>query len=455
MYITDALIKISDKKPVLFTTSGHCQGNQVLSRFNFLNKAFKYDFSEIDGLDNLQNPEGIILESQKWASEIYESGQSYYLVNGSSSGILALMLSTAGVGEKVLIARNAHKSVINALVLSGAVPVWIDNDWLYDWDILAGMSLENIEKAFAENPDVKGIWLTNPTYEGIVSDITPISKFCKEKGIFLIVDEAHGALWNFSDRLSETAIKQGADASVQSLHKTAASLNQGALLHLSKNSKIDSAKLQQCLNIVNTTSPSYLILASIEGSIEYLNTSAGRKRLDCLIEESNNFRQNLSSIGEINFLEAKNNFQVDKTKLFFGIKNVSGYALGDLLLEKFNIEVELDNNKGILALTGIGTERNKFKKLSDAVIKSANILKKVSVKNISSPFIKPEMVYTPREAFYKRSVKSDLKDCIGKISKQTIVPYPPGIPVLIAGELIRQEHIDIIKDRDKIEIIAE
>jgi len=269
------------------------------------------------------------------------------------------------------------------------------------------------------------------------------------------VDEAHGALWNFSDKLPMTAIKQGADASVQSLHKTAFSLNQGAILHLNKNSKIDPVKIQQCLNVVNTTSPSFLILASIEGSIEYLNSNPGRKKLNYLLENSNKFRKRLSALGEISFLEEINDLQIDRTKLFFGIKNVSGHILGDYLLEKFNIEVEMDNNKGVLALTGIGTERNKFKKLFDAVIKSTKLLEKMPVKNISFPFIKPEMIYNPREAFYKKFVKVSLKDSAGKISKQTIVPYPPGIPVLIAGELIKQQHLDLIRDRDEIEIIIE
>jgi len=455
MHIIDALIKTSDKKPVLFTTPGHCQGNFLSSNPNFLKSIYKYDFSEINGLDNLQNPEGVILESQRWAGEVYGSGHSYYLVNGSSSGILALMLSTVRDGEKVLLARNIHKSVINALVLSGAIPVWIDMEWSDDWDIPASVNLESIKKAFDENSDIKSVWLTNPTYEGVVTDISPIAKFCQEKEIFLIIDEAHGALWNFSDKLPETAIKQGADASVQSLHKTASCLNQGAILHLRKNSKIDPVKLQQSLNTVNTTSPSYLLLASIERSIEYLNSNTGRKRLDCLLEDNDSFRQKLSVIEKITFLEGNNEFQVDKTKLFFGIKDVSGYMLGDFLLENFNIEVELDNNKGVLALTSIGTKRKKFKKLSAAVIKSARLLKEIPIKNTSFPFIKPEMIYTPREAFYKKSVKVNLKDSIGRVSKQTIVPYPPGIPVLIAGELIQQNHTDLIKNRDEIEIIVD
>lgn len=455
MHIIDALNKISKKKPVLFTTPGHCQENIALPEFNILKDAFKYDYSEVDGLDNLQNPENIILKSQEWASSVYGSGRSFYLVNGSSSGILALMLATVKAGDKVLIARNAHKSVINALVLTGAMPVWINADWIEEWNIPAGVDIKNIKEIINKDSAIKAVWLTNPTYEGVVTDISSVAAFCREIGIPLIVDEAHGALWNFSDNLPDTAIKQGADASVQSLHKTASGLNQAAILHLSENSKINPAKVQQCLNIVNTTSPSYLILASIEGTIEYLDSNNGRKKLESLIENCSCFRKKLSVIDEISFLEEVNKFSLDRTKLFFGIKDVSGYTLGDFLLEKFNIEVELDGYKGVLALTGIGTDISKLKKLEKAVISSLGSLEKTALKEVSSSFIKPDTVYTPRDAFSKKSAKVDIKSSVGKVSKETIVLYPPGIPILISGELIQQQHIDLIKNRDEIEIIVE
>lgn len=455
MHIIEALNKVINKKPVLFTTPGHCQEADFLNGLDFLRSAYKYDFSEIEGLDNLQYPEEAILESQKWASKIYGSGHSYYLVNGSSSGILALMLATVKTGEKVLIARNAHKSVINALILTGAEPVWINTEWDNNWNIPTCVTLENIQNIFAANLDIKVVWLTSPTYEGVVTDISPIVQFCREKGLLLIVDEAHGALWNFSDKLPATAISQGVDASVQSLHKTASCLNQGAILHLGKNSKIDPVKVQQSLNIINTTSPSYLILASIEGTIEYLDSISGKNKLDILLENIDNFRKKLTSTEKINFLKNTERFEIDKTKLFFGIKDVPGQVLGDFLLEKFNIEVELDNDKGVLALTGIGTSPNKLEKLSESVIQSVDLLENCTNKTNSFPLIKPEMIYTPKEAFNKNGKKVKLNNLVGKICKETIVMYPPGIPILISGELIRQQHIDLINYRDEIEIIVE
>jgi arginine decarboxylase len=458
MHITNALIKTANNKPVLFTTPGHCQ--EELSEQGFLNNVFKYDYSEIEGLDNLQNPQGIIKESQKWASEIYESGHTFYLVNGSSSGILALMLATTGENEKVLIARNAHKSVINALVLSGAYPIWMNTDWINEWNIPAGISLDVIKNNYEKNPDIKAVWLTNPTYEGIVTDISSIGHFCNEKGIILIVDEAHGALWNFSDELPQTAIKLGADASVQSLHKTASCLNQGAIMHLNKNSKISPQKLQQCLNLINTTSPSYIMLASIESSIGYLISEEGQNKLNCLLKNIDNLKQKLAHKDKLIFLEKTEKFLIDKTKIFFGIKNVSGMDFCDYMQENFGIEIELCNEFGILAVTGIGTNQNKLEKLLLAISNTEKYFNQIVNKfNISKNnskkifFKETRVIYSPREAFKKTSIQIKPEDSIGRISKETIVNYPPGIPILIQGELIYKHHIDSIKDKKYIEII--
>lgn len=456
MYLIKSIKKIIKKKPILFTTPGHSQGCGLLPEIKNLlgKKAFEVDFSEILGLDNLQNPTDSILKSQIQAGMIYGSQYSHYLVNGSSSGILALMLSSVNQGEKILIAKNAHKSVINALVLSGAIPVWINTEWLDEWNIPAQLDPEKVKICLDNNHDIKVVWLTSPTYHGITTDVAKIAKLCRDRKIILIIDEAHGALWNFSERLPSPAIHLGADASVQSLHKNASSLTQGAILHLNKNSKINPEKLQQCLNIVNTTSPSYLILASIEAAIVYLNSKAGRKKLDILLDNIDKFYEKLSKYKNIYFMQ---NFKEhDKTKILLGINKISGYDLSNILENKFNIEIELDNNKGILAQTGIGTDWNKLDKLANSIIKSEKLLAGLNTQNNNAtPLILPETVFTPQEAFYKKSEKVDIKSSIGLISKNTIVTYPPGIPVLIAGEKITKKHLVFLKNYDYIEVIRD
>lgn len=458
MHLIKAIRDFKKSKQTLFTTPGHSLISGLCPKYEKLIKksVFACDLSEVNGLDNLQNPEGAILRSCEWAAEIYGSAKSFYLVNGTSSGILALMLATAGENDKVAIARNAHKSVINALILTGAFPVWIDTDWDKHWQIPTGINIEKIKDCHTKNPEIKSLWITSPTYEGVVTDIDPIINFCKEKNITLIVDEAHGALWNFSKELPDSSIKKGADACVQSLHKTGPILTQGAILHLSKNSKIDPQKLQACINMVTTTSPSYNIMASIEGGIHFLNSKKGKEKLQKLLNNIKGLKLNLKNRANVDFLENTEQFKIDSTKIIAGIKGISGHKLADYLENRFNIETEMDNDAGILAITGIGTSEKKLNLLEKGIIKASQTIP-AEEKTIPfrEYFISPLTVYTPREAFSKNSEKLNAKECVGRISKNTIVNYPPGIPIIIAGEIIQENHLPFINERVYLEVIKD
>lgn len=455
MHIIRAIKNIIKNNPILFTTPGHVQGFHTQKEFAdlFGENIFKGDFAEIEGMDNLQSPKEAVLKSLQRTSEIYNSKASFYLVNGSSSGIIALMLATVKKGEKVLIARNAHKSAINALILSGAYPVWIETEWDENLNIPAAVNAEKIRKKLEEIPDTKAVLITSPTYEGIVTDIKPIAKICKTRKITLLVDEAHGALWNFSDHLPESSIHAGADACIQSLHKTGSCLNQGAILHLSKESGLSPENVQECLNIINTTSPSYILLSSIEASIEYLNSTEGRKKLDNLIKNISWFKNELKQNCDALFLQDCKNYRHDPTKLFFGLKNINGHELSDYLQNKFNIEVELDNDAGLLAHCGIGTTKKHFQKLLKAVIQAEKELDKNYTKGKSLPLMLPKTALTPVEAFNRDFKTIKLDKAIGLISKELIIKYPPGIPLLIPGEIIQQQHIGMLKEQIEIEII--
>ncbi|MFA6988656.1 MAG: aminotransferase class I/II-fold pyridoxal phosphate-dependent enzyme [Candidatus Gastranaerophilaceae bacterium] len=458
-------------KKILFTTPGHCQGKIIPFEVEMLmgRKIFEADVSEIDDFDNIRQPKTLFFESQKKISEIYESKQSFYLFNGSSSGIIALMLATVKKGEKVLLARNAHVSIYNALVLTGVVPVWINPERNNEFNICDVVDPEKIKEKLDEHHNIKAVWITSPTYEGVVSDVLEISRICKERKILLIVDEAHGALWNFSKNLPTPAIIQGADASVQSLHKTATALTQGAVLHIGYHSQIDKDKVQQSLNIINSTSPSFPIIASIEGAIEYLQSNKGKNRLGKLLSHIDKFRKDISLYKDINILTDCN---IDKTKLFISIKGLSGYKLSEILINRYNIEDELANDKGVLCLTGIGTEKHKLDKLKNALIdivkneklqttmplykfglyRIGDDQKPQSCNAASFLYIEPAMAYTPEEIFNMPSKSVDISDCIGKISKELIIPYPPGIPVLMPGEIIKEEHLPYLKDKKTIQI---
>lgn len=351
------------KRPHLFTTPSHAgQGFGEFARI-IGQKIFKYDFSEIDNFDNIRNPKNVFKNSQAKASEIYGTGASFYLYNGSTSGVLALMLSTLGDNDKVLIPRNCHISVLNGLILSRAEGVFFEPEYDEDFDVAKHVSPDTVRQKLEEISDIKAVIITSPTYEGNVSDIASISQICRKRGVILIVDEAHGALWNFSDKLPTPAIKLDADASVQSLHKTAGALTQGAILHLAKSSRILPEKVQQSLNLINSTSPSYLLLASVENAVDFLTSKKGQKELYKTIENILKIREKLSQLPRVKLLE-----NGDFTKIFLKVEGLSGYELSEKLAE-FKIEDELANEKGVLLLCGIGTSERKLEKLYDAVKK--------------------------------------------------------------------------------------
>lgn len=455
MYIIRTIKNILKTKPFFFTTPGHFQRFNSMGEFGelFGRKIFNADLAEVEGMDNLQNPKGCIQDSLQRTSEIYGSKASFYLINGSSSGIIAMILSTVKRGEKILIARNAHKSVINALILSGAEPVWVETEWDDYWQIPTCVKPEKIAQKLEMIPDIKAVIVTSPTYEGVVSDIKSIARQCRKKNIILLVDEAHGALWNFSERLPDSSIKLGADICVQSIHKTGSCLNQGAILHISENSRLSPADIRQSLNLINTTSPSYLLLSSIEASIEYLNSKKGREKLDRLINNIEKIKNSVKNQTNAVFLESSPDFVHDPAKIFFGLEKINGQELSDFLQEKYNIEVEMNNHKGLLALTGIGTEKKHLVKLSKAIVKAAKKLKK-SYENIDyKPYIPPEIAFTPAEAFYRDFEKIKLHRAQGRVSKETIVTYPPGIPIIIAGEVIQEEHLGALKRVQDIKVI--
>jgi len=423
----------------MFTTPTHLGSNIIPANLKNLigKKAFDVDFSEVDGLDNLKNPKNCIKKSQELAAKIYGTKSTFYLTNGSSSGIIALMLSVLKEKDKVLIARNTHESVFNGLVLTGAIPVWLLPEYDAEFDISKGITLSQIKDEYKNNPDIKALIITSPTYEGIVSDVKEIADFCKEKGIIFIVDEAHGALFPFSKKLPDSAITLGADACVHSLHKNTPALTGSALLHISQDSQIDEKIIQKNLNLINSTSPSWILIASIEGAINYLSSKRAEKDIDEIIEDIENFKKQNTNF---KFLEAKNH---DITKLLIAKDNYTGEEFSEFLFEH-NTEDELVTNRALLCLCGIGTTKKKLKKLSNVLKKMPN--RKMSIENNTENPTLPIMKFTPKEAHLakKQLIKKEL--LIGKIIGENIAPYPPCIPLLIEGEIIEEKHLKFLDD---------
>ncbi len=337
-----SLIKIYRKKINinLFTTPSHSQKLFIFSKFK---QFYKHDISENEAYE----PQNALIKAQVNASKIYGTKSTFFLTNGSTSGIMAAVLTCTKPGEKILIWDKAHKSHNNAAKLAGLEPVYYEADKINEWGIYSFISIEKIEQALIKEK-ISAVIITSPTYEGIVSDIRSLKQICTKYGTYLIVDEAHGALYPFCDKLPESAIYQGADFIIQSLHKTAGGLNPTALLH--SNTNLD---VQKSLNLITTTSPSYPLLTSIEKNINYLNSKKGQQNISELIKKIEDLKTNLTN------LEFYNG---DLTKILVKSPKITGFELSDFLY-KHKIEDEKTNEKSTMLLCGVGTTTKKLKRL--------------------------------------------------------------------------------------------
>ena len=309
---------------------------------------YKFDISETEA----HNPTEALSKAQERAKKIYKTKSTLFLTNGSTSGIIASVLACVNQGDKVLIWKNSHPSHANAVKLAGAEAILYDLEIDEEWGIPLEADPEMIERYFKAY-DIKALIVTSPSYEGIVSDIKKIKKICEKYSVYLIVDEAHGALYPFSKRLPESSVNI-ADFTVQSLHKTAGGLNPTALLHT-----MTDLDIEKSLSIINTTSPSYPILASIEENINFLNSWWGKRKLEQLIDELEILQEECSNCEF---------FGDDITKILLKIDGISGEELSEILFKNHNIEDEKTNNKSTMLLCGIGTDKKKIKKLKNALL---------------------------------------------------------------------------------------
>ncbi len=332
-------------KTALFTTPSHSQRFFITSKFE---QFYKYDISETD----THNPQEALDLAEKKASKIYRTKQTIFLTNGSTSGVITAVLSCTNKNENVLIWDKAHPCHKNSIELAGANPIFYSLEKDENWGIYKSILPEQIEKYLTSNP-IKAVIITSPSYEGVVSDIKEIQEICKKYNTYLIVDEAHGALYPFSDKLPQSATSI-ADFTIQSLHKTAGGLNPTALLHTNTdlNIKDNLAKF-------STTSPSYPLLMSIEKNINYLNSQRGREKIEELVTNIKNLKENCS---DIEFFEG------DITKILIKHKKLNGFKLSEKLFEN-EIEDERTNEKSTMLLCGIGTDKQKIKRLEKVLKK--------------------------------------------------------------------------------------
>ncbi|MCC0632831.1 aminotransferase class I/II-fold pyridoxal phosphate-dependent enzyme [Clostridioides sp. ZZV15-6388] len=441
MFIINELSEIVNKEVISFHMPGHKKGKiyEKLGYVNVLENLYKMDTTEIIGTDNLHSPEGIIKASQENTAKVFKSDYTYYLVNGSSCGIQSAIMSVCNPKSKIIVNRDCHQSVINGCILGDVDIKYIPCEISKDTNILKGVNVINAIDIIDKNLDAKAILLTYPTYYGMTYDLEYICNYAHSKNMVVIVDEAHGAHLGLSEKLPKTALEQGADVVIQSTHKTLPSFTQSSMIHV-KEDRVDLNKISNMLRITESSSPSYLLLSSLELAVD-IYENKGKKLMEELLNNIHIFKNNVNENLEIYSTN-------DKTKIFISAKNIglTGYELENILRKKYNIQVELSNYYGVLLICTIGNSTQDFisleMALNDIVVKE---FKSTKLDNIKYPVDIPQKILTPREAFYKTKKSVKIYDSIGKICGESIVPYPPGINIISPGEIISKEIIDYLK----------
>ena len=451
-YILNKLEELRDDNLTSFHVPGHKMGKvfQKLGYKNILEKIYTLDTTEIDGTDNLHNAKEIIKESQDRAAGVFNSDKTIYLVNGTTCGIEASIMAVCNPKSKIIVNRDCHQSVINACILGDIEPIYIESKVCKNTNIIMGVDVENTKSVIDDNLDAKAIVLTYPTYYGKTFDLKAVCDYAHSKNIIVIVDEAHGAHLQLSDNLPKSAIEQGADIIIQSTHKTLPSFTQSSMMHI-KGNRVDKNRIGTMLRFLESSSPSYVLLTSLELAVDIYD-KYGIKLMEDLLSNIDNFKSKFENNENIII---DNN--MDKTKIFVSLKKlgITGYELDSILREKYKIQVELSNYYGILLICTIGNDEEDFivleKALGNLIL---NINKKKLLQDTNYPESIPEKVINPREAFYsdKKSVK--LEDSVGKISGEYIIPYPPGISLISPGEIITQEIITYIQQGVKSGMIV-
>lgn len=442
-YILNKLEELRDDNLVSFHVPGHKMGKifQKLGYENIIEKIYTLDTTEIDGTDNLHNAKEIIKESQGRASKVFNSDKAIYLVNGTTCGIEAAIMSVCNPKSKIIVNRDCHQSVINACILGDIEPVYISSKVCKKTNIIMGVDIEDVKLVIDNNLDAKAIVLTYPTYYGRTFDLKTICDYAHSKNMIVIVDEAHGSHLQLSDELPESAINQGADIIIQSTHKTLPAFTQSSMMHI-KGNMVDENRIRTMLRFLESSSPSYVLLTSLELAVDIYD-KYGTKLMNDLLSNIEKFKSKFKNNENIII---DNN--MDKTKIFISLKKlgITGYELDNILREEYKIQVELSNYYGVLLICTIGNDEEDFIRLENSLYSLlSKINKKELLKDTNYPESIPKKILNPRDAFYSNKKSVRLEDSIGKISGEYIIPYPPGISLISPGEIITQEIITYIQ----------
>lgn len=445
--IYTALYKYMEEKQLRLHMPGHIGGRAMPGELRAL---AQMDVTEIPGLDDLHLSQGIIEESRRLLAKAFAAEESFFLVNGATSGIHALLLSAAGDGERILLPRNAHRSFYGGMVLSGAIPVYMPCTMTPELGAVMAISSQEVAEHLTLYPDVKAIFITNPSYYGSCSDLRAIVNVADRWGKDVLVDEAHGGHFPFHPAYPDPALHQGAAAVVNGLHKNWPVLNQGACLHTNSSFKYRE-KLRQATSLLTTTSPSYPILASIETARRFMEEEAGTY-LEQAMALSREYKKKISAIKGLRcygdeLLNEAAIVALDPLKLLISTRELSlnGVQLASLLRDKYQIQLELESEELIMAMFSLLHEQDEWERfylaLKEIAAQYPGQRKTITYKELPDP---GKMILSPRQAFQAAKQRIKLEESRGMIAGEIIAAYPPGIPCLLPGELISSEVLDYL-----------
>lgn len=454
----DALMEYVARDTIPFHVPGHKKGHGVDAEFkNFIgDNPFKIDVTVFKLVDSLHHPTGPIKEAQALAADAYGSDATFFSIHGTSGAIQAMIMSVVSAGDTIIVPRNVHKSVTAGIILSGAVPVYMQPELDKNLGIANGVLPETVEQTLRENPHAKAVLIINPTYYGISTDLKRIAEIVHSYDIPLIVDEAHGPHLKFNEKLPMSAMEAGADLCSQSTHKIIGALTQGSLLHV-RTKYVDIARVQQIMNLLQTTSPSYILMASLDTSRRQIALE-GKELLDGALELAAYVRSEINQIPGFycygdELLGQPGVFAIDPTKICITCRDlgITGFDLDMILSNKYHIQMELSDLYNVLAVGSFGDTRENMDKLLDALREISKEYMNENTRKadfLDIPPI-PKQVLIPREAFNGNKTSVPLEDSVGEVSGEFLMAYPPGIPILCPGEVITEEIVNYVQDLKK------
>ncbi len=447
--IYEALERYKSMRVVPFDVPGHKRGKGNTELTAFLGEqCLTVDVNSMKPLDNLCHPTSVIRDAEQLAAQAFGAQDAFFMVNGTTSAVQSMIMSVCKAGDKIIMPRNVHRSAINALVVCGAVPVYVNPGTNKQLGIPLGMALADVERAILENPDAKAVLVNNPTYYGICSNLRGITELAHRHNMAVLADEAHGTHFYFDDRLPVSAMAAGADLAAVSMHKTGGSLTQSSLLL--SNGRISEGHIRQIINLTQTTSGSYLLLSSLDISRRNL-ALRGKEIFEKVCTLAEYARGEINKIGGYyayskELIDGDTVFDFDITKLSVHTRDIgrAGIEVYDILRDDYNIQIEFGDIGNILAIISVGDNMLAIERLVSSLSEIRRLYSKDKSGMLDHEYISPEVVMSPQQAFYadKRAVKTE--ESVGLICSEFVMCYPPGIPILAPGERITNEILDYI-----------